>query len=160
MVEVNRTIDKKSVGRHKPLSVGEVATRAGVAVSAIHFYERKGLIQSFRNAGNQRRFHRGVLRRIAVIRVGQRAGMPLSTIREALAGLPSERTPNADDWRKLSSGWRDELDRRIEALAQLRDQLAGCIGCGCLSIRECPLSNPGDRLGSEGPGARLLELLP
>jgi len=157
MVEVKRTIDKNAVDSHKLLTVGEVAMRAGVAVSAIHFYERKGLIQSFRNAGNQRRFRRDVLRRIAVIRVAQRTGMPLSTIRKALAGLPDERTPNADDWRALSSKWRDELDDRIAALIQLRDQLVGCIGCGCLSIRECPLRNPGDRLGCEGPGARLLE---
>ena len=148
---------KMIMDRHKPLSVGEVAQRAGVAVSAVHFYERMGLISGWRTSGNQRRYTRDVLRRIAVIRVAQRTGMPLAEIRRALARLPNERTPNADDWRALSSGWREELDRRIEALIELRDQLDGCIGCGCLSIRDCPLRNPDDRLASEGPGARLLE---
>jgi MerR family redox-sensitive transcriptional activator SoxR len=97
-----------------------------------------------------------VLRRIAVIRVAQRTGIPLSEIRETLGRLPNERTPTAADWRALSNGWRSELDLRIEALIQLRDQLAGCIGCGCLSIRDCPLRNPDDRLGRDGPGPRLI----
>ena len=145
------------VDRHKPLSVGEVALRAGVAVSAVHFYERVGLISGWRTSGNQRRYTRDVLRRIAVIRVAQRTGMPLAEIRRALSGLPNERTPNGDDWHALSSGWRAELDRRIEALTELRDQLDGCIGCGCLSVRDCPLRNRDDRLAAEGPGARLLE---
>lgn len=145
--------DQKIIDRHKLLSVGEVSERAGVAVSAIHFYERKGLIMSLRNSGNQRRFSRDVLRRIAVIRVAQRTGMPLAEIRDALARLPSERTPTASDWRALSNRWRDELDRKIDALAKLRDQLDGCIGCGCLSIRDCPLRNPGDQLRLQGSGA-------
>jgi MerR family redox-sensitive transcriptional activator SoxR len=145
--------DQKIIDRHKLLSIGEVSERSGVAVSAIHFYERKGLISSLRNRGNQRRFSRDVLRRIAVIRVAQRTGMPLSEIRDALARLPDQRTPTATDWRALSNRWRDELDRRIDDLVRLRDQLDGCIGCGCLSIRACPLRNPRDRLGLQGPGA-------
>ncbi|HET6943547.1 MAG TPA: redox-sensitive transcriptional activator SoxR [Sphingomicrobium sp.] len=145
--------DQKIIDRHKLLSVGEVSERAGVAVSAIHFYERKGLISSLRNSGNQRRFSRDVLRRIAVIRVAQRTGMPLAEIRDALARLPNERTPTASDWRSLSNRWRDELDSRIDALVKLRDQLDGCIGCGCLSIVACPLRNPGDQLRLQGSGA-------
>jgi MerR family transcriptional regulator, redox-sensitive transcriptional activator SoxR len=156
-VEVNAMSDKKIAQGHKGLTVGEVAARAGVAVSAVHFYERKGLISGWRTQGNQRRYPRSVLRRIAVIRVAQHAGMQLSRIREALAGLPNQRTPTAVDWAALSTKWHAELDHRIAALAQLRDELAGCIGCGCLSIRDCPLRNPNDRLGREGPGARLLE---
>jgi MerR family redox-sensitive transcriptional activator SoxR len=155
-VEVNGMSHKKIAPSHKHLAVGEVAARAGVAVSAVHFYERKGLISGWRTSGNQRRYGRDVLRRIAVIRVAQRAGIPLSRIRETLAALPHERTPTAADWGRLSSRWRNELDGRIAALTELRDQLEGCIGCGCLSIRDCPLRNPDDRLGREGSGARLL----
>ena len=144
--------DKKNLDRHKPLTVGEVAERAGVAVSAIHFYERKGLIGAWRTSGNQRRYGREVLRRIAVVRVAQRTGMPLSAIREALSALPQERTPTARDWHALSTRWRKELDERIRGLVALRDQLDGCIGCGCLSIRNCPLRNPNDQLRLKGPG--------
>ena len=132
------------------LSVGEVAKRSGVAVSTLHFYEAKGLIRSLRTEGNQRRYPRGVT-------VAQRTGMPLSEIREALAALPSDRAPSADDWRTLSTNWRDELDARIRRLTQLRDQLGDCIGCGCLSMTACPLRNPDDSLGAEGAGPRLLE---
>lgn len=139
------------------LSVGDVAERSGVAVSAIHFYEKKGLIESWRNAGNQRRFHRDVLRRIAVIKVAQRLGIPLSEIGEELATLPTDRTVTAKDWQKLSENWQADLNRRIEMLIGLRDQLSSCIGCGCLSIESCRLRNPWDELGSEGPGARLLD---
>lgn len=142
------------------LTVGEVAKRSGVAVSALHFYESKGLIHSSRNAGNQRRYFRDVLRRVALIRVAQRLGIPLASIEQAFQALPSARTPTPEDWRKLSAGWRAELDSRINRLTQLRDQLDGCIGCGCLSLDACPLRNPGDRLGQAGPGARLLELHP
>ncbi|MEO4000489.1 redox-sensitive transcriptional activator SoxR [Mesorhizobium sp. CAU 1732] len=141
----------------RELSVGEVAARAGVAVSALHFYEREGLIQSRRSRGNQRRYPREILRRVAVIKIAQRTGIPLASIKQALATLPDGRTPTADDWRKLSEGWHAELDERIRALTQLRDSLTGCIGCGCLSVRDCPLRNPHDALASEGPGARLLE---
>ena len=138
------------------LSVGEVAERAGVAVSALHFYESKKLIESERTGGNQRRYRRGVLRRVAVIKAAQRVGIPLDEIKAALDALPADRPPTADDWHALSAGWRDDLDRRIRELEALRDRLDGCIGCGCLSIDRCPLYNPYDRLGKEGPGARLL----
>jgi MerR family redox-sensitive transcriptional activator SoxR len=138
------------------LSVGEVAKRSGLAVSAIHFYEAEGLIKSTRTAGNQRRYPREVLRRVAVIKVAQRIGIPLSVIREALLTLPKGRAPTAKDWRNLSKRWKEVLDERIDRLVQLRDSLNGCIGCGCLSLKVCPLRNPADRLASEGPGPRLL----
>jgi MerR family redox-sensitive transcriptional activator SoxR len=141
----------------KELSVGEVAARSGVAVSAVHFYEAKGLIRSRRNRGNQRRYPREVLRLVAVIKVAQRIGIPLAMIRNALATLPHGRTPTAADWRKLSANWKRGLDERIEKMMQLRDSLTGCIGCGCLSLKVCPLRNPLDRLGEEGPGPRLLD---
>lgn len=150
-----------SVGRERKLSrdlsVGEVAARSGVAVSTIHFYETKGLIRGWRNDGNHRRYGRDVLRRVAVIKVAQRAGIPLREIAEALSTLPEERTPTAHDWKRLSAGWKADLDARIGRLTRLRDQLAGCIGCGCLSIRDCPLRNPHDELGEEGAGPRLLD---
>jgi MerR family redox-sensitive transcriptional activator SoxR len=138
------------------LSVGEVAARSGLAVSAIHFYEKRGLIRSTRTGGNQRRYAREVLRRVAVIKVAQRIGIPLTGIAEALAALPRGRTPTAADWRKLSSVWRESLDERIETLMHLRDNLSGCIGCGCLSLKACPLRNPGDALADEGCGPLLL----
>lgn len=141
----------------RELTVGEVAQRSGVAVSALHFYETKGLIQSGRNRGNQRRYPREVLRRVAVIKVAQRAGIPLATIGEALAALPEGRTPTAFDWAALSARWRDELTTRIERLTRLRDQLDGCIGCGCLSTKHCPLRNPFDELSEQGAGPRLLD---
>jgi MerR family transcriptional regulator, redox-sensitive transcriptional activator SoxR len=141
------------------LTVGQVAARSGVSVSTLHFYESKGLIKSWRNAGNQRRYAREVLRRVAVIKVAQRTGMPLEEIRRALKTLPGERTPNGDDWSRLSAVWRAELNERIERLTRLRDQLDGCIGCGCLSLGICPLRNPHDDLGKQGPGARLLDPL-
>jgi MerR family redox-sensitive transcriptional activator SoxR len=139
------------------LTVGEVAARSGVRVSTIHFYETKGLIQGRRNSGNQRRFAREVLRRIAVIKVAQRAGVPLAAIREALAELPAERAPNKLDWERMSASWRVDLDARIQRLTRLRDELDRCIGCGCLSTGHCPLRNPGDALAAEGPGPRLLD---
>ena len=141
----------------KVLTVGEVAARSGVAVSALHFYESQGLIKSWRNSGNQRRYARDVLRRVAVIKVAQRTGIPLTAIREALATLPDERVPTAEDWERLSTRWRGELDDRIQRLTRLRDQLDGCIGCGCLSLGICPLRNPWDRLAEEGTGPRLLD---
>ncbi|HEY3707318.1 MAG TPA: redox-sensitive transcriptional activator SoxR [Terracidiphilus sp.] len=139
------------------LSVGEVAARAGIAISTLHFYEAEGLIRSWRNLGNQRRYAREVLRRVAVIRVAQRAGISLAAIRDALQALPNERTPTAEDWSRLSAGWRSDLDHRIQRLMGLRDQLDGCIGCGCLSMGVCPLRNPWDELGKQGPGPRLLD---
>ena len=139
------------------LSVGEVAARSGLAVSALHFYESKGLIASIRSRGNQRRYGRDVLRRLGIIKVAQRVGIPLAEIEAAFATLPQGRTPTASDWQRLSRRWKDDLDARIKRLTLLRDHLTGCIGCGCLSVESCPLRNPDDRLGKEGTGARLLE---
>ncbi|MCE8033218.1 MAG: redox-sensitive transcriptional activator SoxR [Halomonas sp.] len=141
----------------RDLSVGEVAKRSGLAVSAIHFYEAKGLIKSRRNAGNQRRFTRDVLRRVAIIKVAQRTGITLAEIRAAFDTLPDSRAPTATDWQRLSASWRHALDDRIARLTQLRDQLDHCIGCGCLSMQECPLRNPEDELAEEGSGPRLLD---
>jgi MerR family redox-sensitive transcriptional activator SoxR len=134
------------------LSVGQVAQRSGVAVSALHFYERKGLIRSLRTSGNQRRFSRDVLRRLAVIRVAQRVGMPLEAVAHAFAALPENTTPTRAEWAKMSARWKTELDQRIEELRLLRDQLTDCIGCGCLSLKRCRLANPGDALGEQGDG--------
>lgn len=141
----------------RELSVGEVAARSGVAVSALHFYESKGLIQGRRNSGNHRRYARDVLRRVAIIKVAQRAGIPLREIAAALDALPDGRTPTARDWHRLSRRWKADLDDRIARLTRLRDQLSGCIGCGCLSIRDCPLRNPFDSLAEQGAGPRLLD---
>lgn len=142
---------------HRELAVGEVARRSGVAVSTIHFYEAKGLLSASRNSGNQRRYPREVLRRIAIIKIAQQAGIPLAEIRHALSSLPNGRTPNAEDWKNLAGLWRAGLQKRIDKLTQLRDDLEGCIGCGCLSVKDCPLRNPGDILGTNGKGAVLLE---
>jgi MerR family transcriptional regulator, redox-sensitive transcriptional activator SoxR len=144
-------------GPRRELTVGEVAARSGVAVSALHFYEAKGLIRSRRNPGNQRRYPRGVLRRVAVIKVAQRIGMPLGLICDALATLPDGRAPTESDWKKLSAAWKQDLDERIERMIRLRDNLTGCIGCGCLSLKICPLRNPQDALSEQGPGPRLLD---
>lgn len=138
------------------LTPGDMAARSGVAVSALHFYEREGLITSRRTGGNQRRYARETLRRVAFIRMSQRLVIPLARIREALATLPSDRVPTSKDWARLSAGWRDDLDQRILHLERLRDNLAGCIGCGCLSLKICALANPGDVLADEGPGAARL----
>jgi MerR family redox-sensitive transcriptional activator SoxR len=140
----------------KELTVGQVAERAGVAVSALHFYERQGLIHSRRTAGNQRRYRRDTLRRVSFIRISQRVGMPLARIRQALDTLPENRTPTRDDWARLSQQWRTELDARISQLIRLRDDLTNCIGCGCLSLDTCTLSNPDDTLAAAGPGPRRL----
>ena len=146
-------MEKKSPRIKTLLSPGEVAKRSGVAVSALHFYESKGLIESTRNAGNQRRYRREVLRYVAIIKIAQRIGIPLSTISEALGVLPEGHNMSPKAWKQLSSQWREELDSRIRTLESLRDQLDGCIGCGCLSRRDCPLRNPDDWLGEKGPGA-------
>jgi MerR family transcriptional regulator, redox-sensitive transcriptional activator SoxR len=138
------------------LTVGDLAARSGVAVSALHFYERKGLITSRRTSGNQRRYRRETLRRVAFIRVSQRVGIPLADIGAALATLPGDRTPTAKDWRRISQAWHDDLDARIEQLSLLRDHLTDCIGCGCLSLRRCTLTNPHDELAEAGPGPRTL----
>jgi len=140
--------------RPAELTVGEVAARAGVAVSALHFYEAQGLIASRRTAGNQRRYPREVLRRVAFIRASQGVGIPLRRIKAALDQLPEGRTPTRADWERLSAAWRDDLDDQITRLQRLRDNLSGCIGCGCLSLGLCKLMNPDDIAGREGPGAR------
>ena len=137
----------------REFSVGEVAARSGVAVSALHFYERRGLIRSHRSAGNQRRYEAGVLRVLAIIRMGQELGVPLAEIGEQLKTLPADRPVHKPDWQKLSSRWRDRLERRIVLLTRMRDELSGCIGCGCLSLKTCPLYNRKDHLASEGTGA-------
>lgn len=138
------------------LTVGELAARSGVAVSALHFYERQGLITSRRTTGNQRRYRRDALRRVALIRIAHRAGIPLADVRAALAELPGGRTPTRQDWERLSQRWQDDLDQRIRMLQQLREEFTGCIGCGCLSLDLCALANPQDLLGSEGAGPRRL----
>lgn len=142
----------------KELGIGELAERSGVAVSALHFYEAKGLIHSVRSSGNQRRYARSVLRRLAVIKVAQRVGLPLAEIAKALDGLPSGRTPTVADWRRLSAAWKQELEQRIKTLTQLRDQLDGCIGCGCLSLKACPLRNSGDEMAQQGAGPHFQQL--
>lgn len=138
------------------LTPGDLARRAGVAISALHFYEREGLISSRRTSGNQRRYARETLRRVAFIRMSQRLGIPLARVAEALATLPTDRVPTSRDWAKLSAGWREDLDERILHLQRLRDNLADCIGCGCLSLRSCALTNPADVLAGHGPGAARL----
>jgi MerR family redox-sensitive transcriptional activator SoxR len=142
--------------RKHELTPGQVAERAGVSVSALHFYEREGLVTSVRTAGNQRRYHRDVLRRVAFVRVSQRVGISLAAIKEALESLPDGKTPTKADWARLSRRWRDDLDTRIDQLQRLRAGLDGCIGCGCLSLRTCTLNNPDDILGRAGPGPRRL----
>ena len=134
------------------LSVGELARRAGVSVSALHFWEREGLIEGWRSAGNQRRYERATLRRVAIIKVAQGLGIPLAEIRARLESMPKGKA----GWAQLAAEWRSDLDRRIVALERLRDRLDGCIGCGCLSVDDCPLRNPGDEVARAGPGPRHL----
>lgn len=140
----------------KRFSVGEVAERAGVATSALRFYEDAGLIASERNSSGHRRYHADVLRRVAFIRTAQKVGLSLEEIRTALATLPAQRTPTARDWARLATSWQPRLDEQIELLMRLRDDLSGCIGCGCLSLTACRLWNPGDVAATLGAGARYL----
>jgi MerR family transcriptional regulator, redox-sensitive transcriptional activator SoxR len=146
----------RSSSGHGELSVGQLAARSGVAVSALHFYEAQGLITSRRTAGNQRRYQRATLRRVAFVRASQRAGIPLRRIKEALDQLPGGRTPTREDWARLSAHWQQDIDDRISQLQSLRDRLTGCIGCGCLSLQLCQLMNPADILAERGPGAHNL----
>jgi MerR family redox-sensitive transcriptional activator SoxR len=139
-------------GASNELTVGQLAARGGVTVSALHFYDAEGLIHSTRTAGNQRRYPREVLRRVAFIRASQQVGIPLRRIRQALDALPERRTPTRRDWEKLSATWRTDVDERITRLQHLRDRLSGCIGCGCLSLNVCKLVNPEDILAEQGPG--------
>ena len=139
------------------LSVGEVSRRSGVSVSALRFYEREGLIGSVRTTANQRRFRRDVLRRIGVIKAAQHLGIPLASIRDAAQLLPQGRAPTEEDWARLARRWQGELDDRMERIRLLRERLTGCIGCGCLSMKLCPLLNADDRLAARGAGAHFLE---
>jgi len=138
------------------LTIGEVSRRSGVAASALRFYEESGLLQSERGAGGTRHYRRHALRRVAVIQAAKAVGMPLAELKAAIDALPDQRTPTKADWEKLSRSWRSRLDDRIAELERLRDGLTSCIGCGCLSLRSCTLLNPGDELGTQGPGARRL----
>jgi len=138
------------------LTIGELAGRSGVAPSALRFYEAQRLIAARRTTGNQRRYHRSTLRRVALIQAGRAAGVPLERIRAALASLPADRTPTRRDWERLSRGWRQDLEQRIATLQALHDRLTTCIGCGCLSIDACDLLNPDDEAGTIGAGARYL----
>ena len=146
--------------RHEGLTIGELSTRTGVAPSALRFYEAEGLITSTRTSGGQRRYTRDTLRRVSFMRIAQQVGLSLDEIRTAMATLPENRTPTRRDWARLSSTWRPLLDERIRLLERLRDDLSGCIGCGCLSLATCPLYNPGDvlaatRSGCSHPARRL-----
>jgi MerR family redox-sensitive transcriptional activator SoxR len=138
------------------LTIGETAQRTGVAASALRFYETRNLIGSHRGPGNQRRYHRSMLRRISIIKVAQSLGLSLEEISSALETLPDKRTPTRRDWEKLSLKWRDQLDARIANLQNLREKLSGCIGCGCLSLKRCTLYNPDDRAAARGAGPRYL----
>ena len=141
------------------LTMGQVSERSGHAPSALRYYERVALIEASRTSGNQRRYHRSVLRRLAFIRAARHVGLSLDEVRGALAQLPAGRTPTRADWTRLSKTWRSRLDTQIEALKALRDGLDSCIGCGCLSLQRCQLSNPGDRAAPAGPGAVYLPRL-
>lgn len=139
------------------LTIGQLSERSGVATSALRFYEEKGLISSERTSGNQRRYPQPTLRRVAFIRTAQRVGLSLEEVGAALADLPHGRTPTKSDWHRISNAWRPRLDDQIRRIELLRDRLDSCIGCGCLSLRSCALTNPGDELAERGAGAVLLE---
>jgi len=138
------------------LSIGEVAARSGVATSALRFYETKGLIESERTDGNQRRYPRATLRRVALIRAGQEVGLSLAELAKALETLPHAKTPTKNDWERLSRSWQSRLDAQIAELLALRDELTDCIGCGCLSLKSCAIFNPGDAASGLGSGPRYL----
>ena len=138
------------------LTVGQLAQRSGVAISALHFYERQNLIVSRRTPGNQRRYKRDTLRRVALIRIAQRVGIPLAEVAAILALLPENRTPTRQYWERISACWQAELDKRILHLEQLRDDFKDCVGCGCLSLDRCSLANPYDALSAKGPGPQRL----
>ena len=139
------------------ITIGELSARSGVAASAIRYYEELGLVRSRRTPGNQRRYDRAMLRRLAFIRTAQRVGLSLEEIEAALTSLPSNRTPTKADWTRLSRSWRPRIDAQIRQLERLRDTLDSCIGCGCLSLRRCALSNPDDEVAGRGPGPVFLE---
>ncbi|RFB70847.1 MULTISPECIES: redox-sensitive transcriptional activator SoxR [unclassified Herbaspirillum] len=149
--------EPRSVGSDRTLTVGEVAKRSGVAVSTLHFYESKGLIMCSRSEGNQRRYPAITLRYIAIIKVAQRTGISLESIRTAFSRYPATSKLTTAQWKEMSSQWKEDLDNRIQRLTRLRNELDGCIGCGCLSLKDCPLRNPADVLGETGPGPQILE---
>ena len=138
------------------LSIGDLARRTGLTVSAIRFYEEKGLVEAHRTAGNQRRFPRSDIRRLSFILIAQRLGLTLAEIEEALSGLPQGRTPNAADWKRISAKVRSRIDAQITALEKVRESLDGCIGCGCLSLKKCALYNVQDEAADGGSGPRVL----
>ncbi len=138
------------------LTIGETARRAGVAPSALRFYETRSLVNAKRGAGNQRLYHRSMLRKVSIIKIAQTLGFSLKEIEQAFASLPNQRTPTKRDWEKLSIRWREQLEERIARMQRMRDQLSGCIGCGCLSLRRCALYNAGDNAAKSGSGARFL----
>jgi len=156
MLEVEVNLKSSPRSSAAPLSIGQLAQRAGVATSALRFYEAEGLLAGSRSAGGHRQYPRHALRRVAFIRAAQTVGLTLPQIKAALATLPDGRTPTKADWARLSASWAPLLDARIAALQQLRQRLTGCIGCGCLSLKACALYNPQDVKSDEGPGARLL----
>lgn len=153
----NRGSVELKIDYTRALTVGEVAKRSGVPVSTVHFYESKGLIQSTRTQGNQRRFPAVILRYIAIIKVAQSTGIPLKEIQDALGKFPANSKLTSEQWKEMSTQWKVSLDKRIRQLTRLRNELDHCIGCGCLSLSDCPLRNPDDVLGRKGPGARILE---
>lgn len=139
------------------LTIGELSARSGVPASALRFYDREGLIHSRRTAGNQRRYHRTTLRRVAFVRASQSVGMPLALIREVLGFLPADTPPTKEFWVRASQCWSEAINERIAKMERMRDRFTACIGCGCLSFTECALINPGDALAERGPGAHLLD---
>ncbi|MFJ4998382.1 redox-sensitive transcriptional activator SoxR [Microbacterium sp. NPDC088619] len=143
-------------GPYEPLTIGEMSRRTGVAPSALHFYESLGLIASTRTAGNQRRYARHMLRRVSLITVAKRLGIPLSDVHDAFADVPLTQTPSHEDWQRASRRWKRELEKRREGIERLERELTGCIGCGCLSMKACGLLNPGDALSSQGAGPQRL----
>lgn len=140
------------------LTVGRIAARCGVKISTLHFYEEKGLIFSLRNKGNQRRYYPDVIRRVSIIKVAQKMGISLDEIKNSFDTLPNKRTPTRKDWEKLSSQWQEILNGRIKKMEKLRDSLTGCIGCGCLSMEQCPIYNPDDEASEQGPGPVFLRI--
>ncbi len=155
---VDRVERPAPAGGAIPMPIGELARRAGVAASALRFYEAEGLIQGSRSASGRRQYPRDTLRRVAFLRAGQRVGLSLDELRQALGSLPAGRTPNKADWERLARQWQALLDERLALLQRLRDTLGGCIGCGCLSLKACALYNPDDAVARRGPGARRLML--
>ena len=148
--------DRTVHGPDEPLTIGEMSRRTGVAPSALHFYESLGLIASTRTAGNQRRYARHMLRRVSLITVAKRLGIPLADVQHAFADVPLTQTPSHEDWQRASRRWKRELEKRREGIERLERELIGCIGCGCLSMKACGLLNPGDALSSQGAGPQRL----